>query len=238
MPLFEVTLRITHDCPFGNIFRKLQSLRMFTWCNRQHDIIEFILEDQDDYPALMDEISKLCGVVEKISDGSKVHVVTKNCSCDPENSVVGNIDALNLLHITPTIYEKGWEYYRIIAFRHKDLEDFLQRIQKKGFKTEILQKAPFNGSITSSLTLTADSLFSNLTEKQIDALVSAYSNGYFLLPRKADVKEIAFRKQVSRTTFQEHLNKAENKIMSALIPYVKLCSNTTNRKNSNFRMKS
>jgi len=222
MSLFEVTLRITHDCPFGNISRKIESLKMFAWCNRQHDVIEFILENQDDYPALMDEISSLCGVVDKISDRSKVHVVTKNCSCNPENSVVGNIDACSLLHVTPTIYENGWEYYRIIAFRHKDLEDFLQRIQKKGFKTEILRKNPFNGSISSSLTLTADSLFSNLTEKQIDALLSAYANGYFLLPRKADAKEIAFRKQVSRTTFQEHLNKAENKIMSALVPYVKL----------------
>jgi len=80
-------------------------------------------------------------------------------------------------------------------------------------------------------------LFSNLTEKQIDALVSAYSNGYFLLPRKADVKEIAFRKQVSRTTFQEHLNKAENKIMSALIPYIKLFSNIPATKNFGLKMK-
>lgn len=237
MSLFEVTFRISHDCPFGNISRKIQSLKMFTWCNRQHDVMEFILENQDDYPALMDEISNFCGVIDKISDGNKVHVVTKNCSCNPDNSVVGNIDATNLLHITPTIYENGWEYYRTIAFRHKDLEDFLQRIKKRGFKIEILRKVPFNGSISGSLTLTADSLFSNLTQKQIDALVSAYSNGYFLLPRKADVKEIAFRKQVSRTTFQEHLNKAENKIMSTLIPYMKLFSNIPNRKSINFKMK-
>jgi len=237
MSLFEVTFRISHDCPFGNISRKIQSLKMYAWCNRQHDVMEFILENQDDYLALIDEISNLCGVIDRISDGNKVHVVTKNCSCNPDNSVVGNIDATNMLHITPTIYENGWEYYRTIAFRHKDLEDFLQRIKKRGFKFEILRKVPFNGSISSSLTLTADSLFSNLTQKQIDALVSAYSNGYFLLPRKADVKEIAFRKQVSRTTFQEHLNKAENKIMSALIPYIKLFSNIPNRKSIDFKMK-
>jgi predicted DNA binding protein len=222
MSLFEVAFRISHDYPFGNISRKFESMKMFTWCNREHDVIEFIMKEPDDYPALMNEISNLCGVIDRISDGSKVHVVTKNCCCDTDNSVVGNIGISNLLHIAPIIYENGWEYYRIIAFRHKDLEDFLQRIQKSGFKFEILRKVPFNGSISSSLALTAGSLFSNLTEKQIDAVVSAYANGYFLLPRKTDVKEIAFRKQVSRTTFQEHLSKAENKIMAALIPYIKL----------------
>ena len=33
-----------------------------------------------------------------------------------------------------------------------------------------------------------------------------------------------------------YLNKAENKIMSAIIPYVKLCSNIPNGKNK-FKMK-
>ena len=233
MALFDVTFKISHDCPFGNISRKFHSLKMFGWCNREHDVVEFILNNLDDYPALMKEISNLCGVIDKVSDGSKVHVITKNCSCNPYNSVVGIIDTSNLLHIAPTIYENGWEYYRIIALRHKDLEDFFSRIQKKGFDLEILHKVPFNGSLSSSLTLTADSLFASLTKKQIDAILTAYTNGYFLLPRKADVKEIAFRKQVSRTTFQEHLNKAENKLISALVPYIKLFRNIKTKVNIN-----
>lgn len=231
MPLFEITLRISHDCPFGNISRKFQTLKMFAWCNRNHDMIEFMLKDKTVYPELISEISNLVDVIERKSDSRKVYVITKNCSCNPDNSVIGNIDASNLLHIAPAIYEQGWEYYRIIAFRHKDLEDFLQRIQKKGFQFEILHKAPFTSSISSTLTLTVDSLFSRLTEKQLGALVSAFDNGYFLLPRKADVKEIAFRKQVSRTTFQEHLNKAENKIMCALIPYIQLFNNISSKNN-------
>jgi predicted DNA binding protein len=238
MPLYEITFRISHDCPFGNISRKLQSLKMFAWCNRKHDVIEFIVREQEDYPALMKEISNLCGVVSKISDRGKVHLVTKNCSCNPDNSVVGNIDAANLLQIMPTIYKHGWEYYRVIAFRHEDVENFLQRIQEKGFQFEILSKIPFNGSISSSLTLTADSLFSNLTEKQINALLTAYNSGYYLLPRKADVKEIAFRKQVPRTTFQEHLNKAENKLIATLIPYIQIFKNIPFERKTGIKIKN
>lgn len=236
MTLFEITLKITHDCPFANLSRKLPSIKMFAWCNRKHDVIEFILNNQSDLPALMKEIANLHGVISAISDQGKVHVITKNCACDPENSVVGNIDKFNLLHITPTVYEGGWETYRVIAFRHEDLAAFLNCIQKKGFHFEILSKVPFRGSISSSLTLTADSLFADLTEKQVNALITAYNSGYYALPRKADAKEIAFRKQVSRTTFQEHLNKAENKLIATLMPYIQIFKNFPARKDSGIRI--
>lgn len=58
-------------------------------------------------------------------------------------------------------------------------------------KSEILRKVDFDGFIASSLTLTADALFSDLTEKQMDALLTAYSNGYYSLPRKANVQDIS-----------------------------------------------
>jgi hypothetical protein len=56
----------------------------------------------------------------------------------------------------------------------------------------------------------------------MDALLTAYSNGYYNLPRKANIQDIANKKRVSRTTYQEHLKKAENKLVASLIPYVQL----------------
>jgi len=47
--------------------------------------------------------------------------------------------------------------------------------------------------MASSLTLTADAPFSDLAEKQMDALLTAYSHGYYRLPRKTDVKTILSR---------------------------------------------
>jgi predicted DNA binding protein len=222
MPLFEVVFKVTHDCPFGNISRKFPSLKMFEWCNREHEILEVIVEDHEEYAAVMKEISKLEGIIGKSSDRDKVHLVMKTCYCSLENSVTRNIDACNLLHVAPVIYEQGWEYLRVIAFKHEDLEELLQRLDERGFEFEILRKVPFDGFIASSLTLTADALFSDLTAKQIGALLTAYKNGYYRLPRKADVTEIAFKERVPRTTFQEHLKKAENKLIAALVPYIQL----------------
>jgi len=195
---------------------------MFVWCNREHEVIEMIVEKQEEYSAIMKEMSKIGGLVEESSDHHKVHLITRKCFCTMENSVGKNIDSFNLLHVLPVIYEQGWEYYRIIAFRHQDLKGLLQRLEGRGFVVEVLRKVPFDGFIASSLTLTADALFSDLTEKQIDALLGAFSHGYYKLPRKADVKTIASKKRVPRTTFEEHLRKAENKLIAGVVPYLQL----------------
>jgi predicted DNA binding protein len=87
---------------------------------------------------------------------------------------------------------------------------------------QIIRKVPFDGFVASSLSLTAGAIFSGLTEKQMNALVTAFTYGYYERPRRSDVQTIASKIHVPRTTFQEHLRKAEKKIVSALIPHIQL----------------
>ena len=222
MTLFEVVFKITHDCPFCNISKRFPHLKMFVWCNREHEVIELILDKSDECSAVLEEMSKKEGIIEKSSDSHNTHYFVKKCFCAVEDSVGKNIDAFDLLHISPVVYQHGWEYYRIIAFKHEDLKGLMQRFESKGFKFEILRKVPFNGFIASSLTLSADALFSDLTEKQAEALLAAHRNGYYRLPKKANITDIANKKRVPRTTYQEHLKKAENKLVSSLVPYIQL----------------
>jgi predicted DNA binding protein len=206
---------------------------MFDWCNREHDVVEIIVDRPEEYSAVIDEISKIDGIVEKSSDLHNAHFFVKKCHCKTENSVTRILDESDLLEVSPIIYRHGWEYYRVIAFRHKDLKQLMQKFEEKGFRFEILRKVDFDGFIASSLTLTADALFSDLTEKQMDALLTAYSNGYYNLPRRANVQDIANKKRVSRTTYQEHLKKAENKLVASLVPYVQLFRRVTPEKRNN-----
>jgi predicted DNA binding protein len=222
MPLFEALLKVTHDCPYANISRKFPSLKMFAWCNNERDIIELVIENEAEWQSVVEEVAKAFDVVEETSDQGKVHFVVKSCTCGGENSVSKHIEDFNLLEVPPVMYDHGWEFYRLIAFRHKDLESLLKRLEEKKFAFEILRKVPFGGFIAGSLTLTADALFADLTEKQMEALLTAYGYGYYSLPRKADVQTIASKRRMSRTTFQEHLKKGENKLVGSLIPYIQL----------------
>lgn len=236
--MFEVIFKITQDNFYCNISRRFTSLKEFFWCNYENDIIEIVVDDPVEYKLVMDELAKRkpSGIIEESSDQLKIHLVVKSCTCSEDNIVGKNIGSLDILHVFPIITEKGWEYHRILFFKHEDFEELMQRLTENGFVFEILRKVPFNGFIGGSLSLNADTLLSDLTQKQVEALLSAHRYGYYYLPRRADVKTIANKLQVPRTTFQEHLKKAENKLIDALIPYVQLFKHSTSEQRRRLKM--
>ena len=67
-----------------------------------------------------------------------------------------------------------------------------------------------------------NSLFADLTGKQMDAILKAHRYGYYASPREVTTESIARSLGVSRSTYEEHLRKAENRIMASLIPYLQL----------------
>lgn len=167
---------------------------MFSWRNRENDVVEICMENPLEQDAVVEEAAKIKGLIDISSNGENIHFMMKKCSCLSETSVIKRIDEFKLLHFLPFIYNEGWEYYRLIAFKHDDLKGFLDQLDSDGFVFNAVRKAPFDGSISSSLTLTTDTLFADLTCKQIDALLTAYSHGYYRLPRGADIQTIAARK--------------------------------------------
>lgn len=222
MPLLELRFKVSHDCPIGNISRRFQTLKMYEWCNRKHEVLELVLRNRNDFPAVMNELRKAAKIVDSFSDGDRAHIVTKMCTCGQPGSVSRYIDKFNLLQLDPVVYEQGWEYYRTVAFGNDQVSALMKSLKNEGFQVEMLRKTPFKGSITGALSLTADALFSGMTEKQMDALMTAYVQGYFSFPRRTDVQTMAARMNVPRTTFVEHLKKAENKMVVGLVPYIEI----------------
>jgi hypothetical protein len=214
-------------------------MSIYIWCNRQNDVIEVVVRNPEDYALAMEEIRAhpIMGVIEEISDDRRLYLNVHECHCMKQDTIVRHIGELDILNIFPNVVENGWGYHRLIVFRHKDLEELLRRFERWGWTYKILRKVPFDGFIASSLTLSADTLFSGLTEKQADALLAAHQHGYYNLPRIANVQTIAAKEKVPRTTFQEHLKKAENKLVAALVPHLKLFSNASPEKRRSLRVK-
>jgi len=245
MALFDVALKITYLQPnpsshfFIGLTRKFQSASVFIWCNRENDVIEVVVRNPDEYPLVVEEIRAIHikDVIEEITDEQRLYLNVHTCHCMNQDTIVRHIGKLNILNIFPNMIENGWAYHRLIVFRHKDLEELLERFDNWGWHYKILHKAPFDGFVSSSLTMSADALFSGLTEKQMEAILAAHRYGYYNLPRAADVKAIAAKEEIPRTTFQEHLMKAENKLVSALIPNIKLYYHASPDRKKNLRIK-
>jgi hypothetical protein len=240
MTLFEVALKVSFNSPFLDLTRRFPSTSIFIWCNRENDIIEVVVRNPEEYPLVMKEIRvyPFMGVLDEISDDRRLYLSVNECHCMNQDTIIRHIGELDILNIFPNMIENGWAYHRLIVFRHKDLEELLRRLENWGWVYKILRKVPFNGFIASSLTLTADALFSGLTERQMDAILTAYRHGYYNLPRDSDVQTIASKTQVPRTTFQEHLKKAENKLVAALVPYIQLFNHAPAEKRKSLKIRA
>ena len=57
----------------------------------------------------------------------------------------------------------------------------------------------------------------NISKEQKNALKIAYNNNYYSYPRKISIENLAKLAKKSTSTFQEHLRKAEIKIMPNFI---------------------
>ncbi len=239
MTLFHVALKVAYDSFFINLSRRFPSAKIFIWCNRDKDVIEIIARNPEDYPLLMKEVREnpLVGVLEESSDNSRIYLNVSECHCMNQNTIVRHIGELDIINVFPNIIQNGWVYHRLIIFKHEDFEELLRRFDNWGWVHQILRKVPFDGFIASSLTLTADFLFSELTEKQMDAMLTAHKHGYYNLPRNSDVQTIATKERVPRTTFQEHLKKAENKLVTALVPYMQLFNRAPPAKKESIKVK-
>ena len=239
MTLHEVVLRVTFDSFFTRLTRRFPSTKVFIWCNRENDVIELTVGNPEEYPLVMEEMgrSSISDIVEESTDDRRLCVIVHHCHCMMNNTIVRHIGTLDVLNVFPNMIENGWVYHRLIVFRHEHFEELLRRLDNWQWTFKIMRKVPFDGFIASSLTLTADALFSGLTQKQIDAMLTAFRYGYYNLPRGTDVQTIAAKEQVPRTTFQEHLKKAENKLVTALVPYVQLFSLATPERRASLRIK-
>ncbi|MDX1534300.1 MAG: methylated-DNA--[protein]-cysteine S-methyltransferase [Thermoplasmata archaeon] len=63
---------------------------------------------------------------------------------------------------------------------------------------------------------------SSLTQKQAETMETAYDAGYYDFPRRATLDDISRARGSARSTFQEHLHKAERHVVRALLPFVRI----------------
>lgn len=219
--LIESIIRVRHRGIFNELLARYPSITVYFWCNRKHEILEVVGNNQDEYKKVVKEVSKYARLMDEHTNGLNARFVTYDCICKPENSVELIMDDLNIVHVSPMICREGWKYYSMIAFNQKDISTLIDILLGKGYVVDIIEKVPFDGALSSTL-LSTNAVFFGLTQKQRKAVLTAFGHGYYRYPRKANLQEISTREHKPRTTYQEHLKRGENKLISALIPYLRL----------------
>ena len=226
MSLYEASFRVKHECPYREISERYPDLTIREWYLSDCQVIELTAPGSPT-DELLDEIDRLGTILHQAVDESGLHVVTQSCLCSLEGSIIERFEDYNCLYQPPTIHRQGWENYTVIAFDEGDVAALLQDLETDR-DIEVLSKTTMTKQqIPHSLLAPVDRLFEDVTERQLAALRLALERGYYEQPRKTSLRELAAQTDVARSTYEEHLRKAENKLLTNAGQFLRLVSATS-----------
>ncbi|MFH1211574.1 MAG: helix-turn-helix domain-containing protein [Candidatus Woesearchaeota archaeon] len=107
----------------------------------------------------------------------------------------------------------GWEYWEIGCLNRNELNKVVLAAEKHYHGKLFSMKQEKIRSIA-SLEVTP-----GLTLKQFESLKTAFEEGYYSYPRLLTIPQLAKLSKKSYSTFQEHLRKAENKLIEYFLKY-------------------
>ena len=225
MALHQATFRLRHECPYRALSERFSDLTIREWYLSDCQVLE--ISSQSSPPdGLLREIEQLGEILHQSLDDSGLHVVTQSCLCSLEESIINRFEAYNCLYQPPTVHREGWEHYTVIAFDELDIQALHDDLEADR-EIEVLSKTGLAETrVPHSLLAPVDQLFATMTDRQLAALRLALDNGYYEQPRNCSISDLAERTTVARATFEEHLRKAENKLIGNAGQFVRLMAQT------------
>jgi predicted DNA binding protein len=106
--------------------------------------------------------------------------------------------------LLPVVIEGGIQYHDILSPTPRDFKQLLEKLRMRFAKVKIRHLSSKPGSLSRSL----------LTDKQMQAFKIAYKAGYYSVPRKVKVSQLAERIGIKRVAMQERLRRAEIRILT------------------------
>jgi len=227
--LFEVRFRLEHDCPYTRFTKANPSVGVQHWCSRESDVLEFAhpgLEHREMGLRLRTLEKELAAKhVRRVDLGSShTLIVQKHNYSSMKQNINAVIEEHNCMEVQPTVYKDGYEWYRILAFKHSDLVRLFGALSRWADIEVVSKERLSEGLARDTATVSMRSLLGGLTKKQLDALLVALSAGYYDTPRRTRTADIAKLVRAPRTTYETHLRKAEGKVLRSLLPYIELVS--------------
>ncbi|MXR40462.1 XRE family transcriptional regulator [Halobaculum sp. WSA2] len=226
MGLYEASIRVKHECPYRKISERYPDLTIREWPLSDCQVLEITTETTPT-DELLDDIDEIGTVLHESADDDGYHVVTQSCLCSLEESIIDRFEEHNCLYQSPTIYRQGWEHYTVVAFDGADIRELLGDLRSDR-DIELLSKTSISDTqIPHSMLAPAGQLFENITDRQLAALQLALESGYYEQPRKTSLRDLAEQTAVARSTYEEHLRKAENKLLRNAGQYLRLVTATS-----------
>lgn len=217
-------LRLEHDMPFSNLSKLFPEAQISRWCNLQVDILEVNSQKSEEIEKTLKKMLRTLSArlihLSRYSEHSIEVVIS--CRCALNNSSVSIIEASGCIPVMPITYKGGFEFCEVLSFDSRDLNKALDNLSKVAKVKIKSQGSIIKPNARSSMTISVDDFFRKLTQKQLNALVQSIEMGYYAYPKGRTIAEIASILNMHPSTFEEHLRKAELKIMHSVSPFARM----------------
>jgi len=221
MGLWEISFRTQYDYPFIEMSGRHPGIPISMWCIWDRELLQVPSRDEHELAEIEKEIREAGRIVDKWVEAQEARIFMLRCTCGVHSNSPWNVwEPHECIDAPPAIYQDGWGYFRVITFEEDRTRNLFRDFNRLG-PTELIRKRELPLS-TLPTSVWVNSLFADLTSKQMGAVMKAHRYGYYTSPRQITTENIAKGVGISRSTYEEHLRKAENQIMNALVPYLQL----------------
>lgn len=214
--MYEATFRIDHESPYATITRRTDA-KVEVWCNQYCDLLHLTGTELD---SMLTTISDTVGIRDIVYKDEEVVLITENCLLAfRDNLLEEYLQKHNCLSLPPLTYDHGTLLTRVLSLSEEELTE-VYRDLSEDHSVDVESKHEIETVVPDMPLLMLDSALPDLSEGQQNALTTAIDEGYYEIPREAKTSEIAAKLDISRRTFEEHLRRAENKLVKSIVEYV------------------
>ena len=222
MHFLDTRLRIKHDCPFCNFSAQFPEAEMVLWYSRESEVLQITAPDRTRLKEMLAAARKHLGACDMFEDGTSALLLTCECGYPRFRSVISIADETGCMLIPPHTYQGGWETHRVLSTGTEPLKRFIEEVEKAGRVEIVSHRGRDALDALHDLNVVPVHFFEGLTDLQIKAVVAAYEAGLFEVPARTRMDRVAKEVGLSRSTFGEHLRKAELQMLRNSYPFLKL----------------
>lgn len=216
--MYEATFRIEGEGAYAAATANTDAT-VELWCNDHCDLL-YVTDGATD--EILAHVRTHVGVQDLLRRPNELVVVTTECLQQYESGLIETYLARhNCLLLPPLRYANGAKSCRVLALDPSALTACYRDLIEDGFSVEVERKREIETVAHDAPLLTLDGVLPDLSPRQREIFGTAYDDGYYEIPRETTTEAIAEDVGIERRTAEEHLRRAENKLVTALIEYVR-----------------
>lgn len=214
--LTHLAFRLQHDCPVAMLSRDLPDAPMRTWSGHQREVLHIRAEE-------VDHEAVTTAVREHLPEATTFEfahgiVAIHEPAWPKSDSITRRLEEHKALWLQPLQYRAGWEYYDVVSLDDERLQQYLGGLLQRYSLEVVARDSVDRTTLLSAFFVPMNPVLEGLTEKQEQALLAAWRDGYYEQPRGTTTREVAKGMGISRSAFEERLRKAENLVINGVAP--------------------